>query len=626
MNVTPELRVTELDFLGIRNNLIQFLRAQDEFVDYDFDGSSLAVLLDILARNTHYNAVLAHLQANEMFLDTAIKRSSVVSIAKTLGYTPRSVSSARARVNLTITPTTPDQTTFVLSTGVGFTSTVNGQGFTFYPVRDYVSTLSDGVFRFTDVTLVEGTPLTNSFVVRDDTRSGPFVIPAANIDTTTLTVSVLSGTTEATLTPVSPSSSIIDVTGEDLTYWMEETADLQYRLVFGDGVVGRPLVVGNIVVATYLASNGPLANGCRLFSVGNLGGATVTIELVSRASGGSDRESIDSIRFYAPRNNTTRNRAVTAQDYKHLILSHFDKAKSVLVWGGETNVPPIYGKVFITIDPRDGYVITEGDLQYLSEVVLRPRAVLSVQHEFVDPDYVYIGVNAKVQYNPKRTSLNPGQMNLAVTESIIEFFDTEVSTLDQTFFYSRFVDIIQATNPAIVSVLVEISLRKKLAFPLNTVVTEQVDFLTPINPGSVRSVQYNTLLNEVVRPVHIHDYPDAIPAKATTGTLWVVANDHTTKLAVAGTVNYQTGIVQLTDLYVAEYLGAAPELVLFASPTDLGKNISPKVLRKTTEGDMAVVPLPSRNTIIALDTSESEALTGLTPGLQVAAIPFIESL
>jgi len=625
MSTTPELRVTELDFEGIKENLISFLRAQPEFTDYNFDGAAMSVLLDILSRNTHYNAVLTHLQANEMFLDTAIKRSSVVSIAKTLGYTPRSVTSARATVNLVVTPSGAEEI-LSLGTTARFSTTANGQSFSFYPERDYVVPLQDGVFTFRDVVLVEGTPLTNTFAVQADTVSGPFVIPARNIDTSTLEVSVLQSSTEIALQNVQLSRDIVDVTGEDLTYWLEETADEQYRIVFGDGVVGKALTVGNIVVASYLASSGPAANGARLFSAPpNLGGS-VTIEIVTRAASGSVRETIDSIRFFAPRSNTTRNRAVTVQDYRNLILSSFDKAKAVSVWGGEENVPPIYGKVFITIDPKDGYVITEGDRQYLSNVVLRPRSVLSIQHEFVDPDYLYLSLRVSVQYNPKKTSLSSGQMNIVVTEEIVRFFAEEVSTLDQTFFYSQFIDAVQAVNPAIISVLVDVGLRKNVRPILNVPNNEKVDFLGAIRPGSVRSGRFQTTVDGISKVVHLHDYPDAIPAKATTGKLWVVEDDHVTKVVLGGTIDYVRGVVQLTDLFVSDFLGADPFVTISANPTELSKNVSPKIIRTVDESTEAIAPLPSRNIILSLDTREGDTATSVSPGLIVNTTPFIEKL
>jgi hypothetical protein len=395
---TNVLRVTELDFDTIRTNLKTFLQSQTEFTDYNFDGAGLSVLLDVLAYNDHYSAMTVHLMANEMFIDTAIKRSSVVSIAKTLGYIPRSVSGSRAILNLVVTSTAVSPpSVMTLDTNVKFTSTVNSTPYTFNVLTPQTVTGTAGVYTFPNVTVLEGVRLTNTFVAAADTLSGPFVIPVSTIDLSTLLVSVEGISTVA----FTRATSVIDILPTSPVYWVEENMDGNYQILFGapdsrgEGNIGLPIEVGNIVTVSYIASTGSNSNGARTFSlVGSVATDTTTaVTTTAVASAGSEKETIDSIRFNAPKYNATRNRAVTAQDYKSLILANLSKAQSVVVWGGEENTPPIYGKVFITIDPRAGYTIADSDKSYITESILRPRGVMSIQHEFVDPEYLYLGFN-----------------------------------------------------------------------------------------------------------------------------------------------------------------------------------------------------------------------------------------
>lgn len=614
-----ELRVTELDFDQIKTNLKNFLASQTEFQDYNFDGSAMSVLLDILAYNTHYNAMLAHLQANEMFIDTAIKRSSVVSIAKSLGYVPRSRTSARAVVTLVVTPDSP-LSELTLTPDVSFNTTINGKTFTFFVEEEQTVSLAEGVFTFENVTLIEGTRLTNTYPIFADNTSGPIVLATENIDISTLQVVVQESETELVVESFDRATNALAVGGDSPVFWVEETTDGLYQLVFGDGVIGKELTVGNIVRVSFIVSSGAEANGARSFSLnGDIDGQeSVTIELINAAGAGQDRESIDSIRFNATRFNSTRNRLVTAEDYRAMILAGFEKAKAVAVWGGEENDPPIYGKVFITIDPKSGYVLTDTDRDFILTNIIAPRSVMSIQHEFVDPDYLYITLGVSVTYDPRLSTLSSSEIATAVREDITTFFEDNLSTLDKTFFLSRLIDTIDNSNSAIIASLVDMGLQRRLRPVVGTTLASDLLFLAALRPLSIESTIFTTTVNTVQSRGRLVDDGN--------GNLNFVNLSNAVLIQNAGTVDYDTGIVSIRNVVFSGFVGLLNDLRIHAEPTELSRNISPSIIRTAETSVNAVAPTPSRNVILVLDDSQTNESAGLSAGLSVTARPFIENV
>ena len=300
-----DLRITELDFEQIKKNFIRYLESQSEFSDYNFTGSGLNVLLDVLAYNTHYNAMLAHLTANEMFIDTAQKRSSVVSIAKTLGYTPRSTTSSTAIVQVSVESNAASPQTLPKYTR--FLAEVDGVNYNFVAVESHTANKIDGVFTFDDVVIKEGTPITQSILITPENVSKSLVIRNNNIDLSTLQITVQDSETNTTTTVYTRTSTVIDITRDDFVYWVEEGTDGFYNVIFGDNIIGKQLTVGNIITLNYIACRGADSNGAQAFSCSGLQslGTPVTY-MVQPAGGGSIRETTDSIRFNAPRFNSTK--------------------------------------------------------------------------------------------------------------------------------------------------------------------------------------------------------------------------------------------------------------------------------------------------------------------------------
>lgn len=622
-----ELIVTELDFADIKTSLRTYLAAQTEFTDYDFTGSALNTLLDVLAYNTHYNAVLANMQANEMFIDTAIKRNSVVSLAKMLGYTPRSRTSAKAYVNIDVPKVNTVGSQLSIDSTVKFTATINGTVYTFNVNEEQTATVSSGIFSFTDVELIEGIGLTNAFTITADLTQGPLVIPVDTLDTTTIEVVVQNSVGDVTTTTWNKTSTIVDITGTSKVFWVEENLDGKYQIVFGDDIIGKALTVGNIVTVSYYASKGPDANGAQTFSLSGTvnGETTATVTTVTPAAGGQEKESIDSVRFNAPKYNATRNRAVTSEDYRSLIKANLAKAREVAVWGGEENDPPQYGKVFISVHPTTGAVFTDADKEYLLESVIRPKSVMSIQHEFVDPEYLYLGFEGIVNYNNKLTSSTSTQMAAAVETEIETYFTNDFGTLDKTFFLYRLTERVKDLNNAIISSVFKMRLQKRLAITINSSYSSMVNMLTAIDPETIYSSNFTTKVGNRNYLGYIRDFSDdSLQNDTGTGTLKFINASTGLPVVNVGTVNYATGIITLSNLFVQSYAGNATKLHLHASPQALYQNISSSLTRTSDISEFAVLAQPAKNTIIVLDDSEVDPSAGIRSGLAITALPFSE--
>ena len=629
--------VTELDFEGIKNNLKLYLRDQSEFQDYDFEASGMAVLIDLLSYNTHYNAILAHMTANEAFLDSAVKRSSVASIAKTMGYTARSARAARATINVTIVPDSSYAgSNFTLSRDAIFKSSIDGKTLNFYPKEDYVASRSllDGVeiFALTNVELVEGSRVINSELVEATSVQGPVFMANPDVDTTTVRVRIQSSVTDLTLTNYTFSDNIISVTGTSKVFFIEEALNGAYQVLFGDGNVGNKLTVGNVVRVDYIATNAAAGNGAKIFQApsGLTGsGSTTTLTLVSQASGGSEQVSTDSIRFSAPRFNATKNRAVTANDYQSLILDNNPNVKSVAVWGGERNVPPIYGKVFVSLQAKDGFIITAIDKDRILKDFIEPRQPISLLTEFVDPEFTSIGMNVNVDYDAKTTSSTAGEIATVVDSAITNFFDTTLNTLDTNFYYSKLVADLVKSDKSIIGANIALRMRKTATPALNVSTKYQFDFNNKINPYALNSNNFSIDVNGKVYEVKMVDVPDAtvvapsyngsgiIALKEITGSTTVVAN--------AGTVNYDTGLVILNGTKITTISGSNnTTLAVSVTPHETSKDIKTQILVSTTvesSAGSAVMPQPSKNIILNLDTTTGDVPNNVFAGVTVTANP-----
>jgi hypothetical protein len=487
-NTDQKLVVTELDFAQIKTNLKNFLRDQQEFTDFDFEASGMSVLLDILAYNTHYMAFYNNMIANEMFLDTALLRDSVVSHAKMLGYTPVSSIAPRATINLQITrPAGNTQVSLTLPRFTRLQSTpLNGVSYTFVNTQaktvNYDPTCNR--FCFDDLYIYQGQPLTYTFVynaTNNPTQS--FELPDDGIDTSTLEILVQESATSLKTERFTLATDATNVTSNSSVYFIDETRNGKYKIYFGDGVIGRSLTNGNIVVANYLRTDGAAANKSNAFSlIDSVGGFTSSIVFpIKAASGGNTQESVTKIRFSAPKAYVSNNRGVTKEDLIALINKNYPYFEAVNVWGGEENIPPVYGKVFIAAKPTLGFEITDSEKLDVINNVIKPASVVTVIPEFVDVDYNYLQVFAEVYYDATKTTRSADAIKSIVQTAIINFKNTELDNFNSRFKLSRMLRAIDDAETSISYSDAVTVIEKRIVPQLGAARNYTLDFGTPIS-------------------------------------------------------------------------------------------------------------------------------------------------
>ena len=495
----PKIVLGDLDFDTIKTNLKNFLRTQSEFSDYDFEGSGLNILLDILAYNTHYNAFYMNMIANEMFMDSASLRNTVVSHAKLLGYTPRSVTSSQAVVNVAITKSNTDPTTVLtLPRFAPFISeAINGTSYRFLNTsqQTVALTANSNTFNFSELVLKEGTPASYVFVADSSTNpSEIFVLPDANVDTSTLIVTVQASSTNTNQTIFTLATDATEVSATSNVYFLEENVDGKYQIYFGDDIIGASLSDGNLVAVSYIISNGTNANGLQKFTLQTpvLAGSTSNVTTLVKSSGASLQELVEDIKFSAPKAFVAQNRAVTKNDYVTLINKRYPYFDAVNVWGGEDEVPPIYGKVFISAKPKSGFSITEGEKEYVIDNVIKPISVLTVTPEFVDADYNFINVQTRVTYNPTLTNLSGLQIEDTIRNAVAVYAQGNLNQFNGSFSISKLLRAIDDSDPSIQSSSATIYIEKQFVPDLTTSRTYTLNYGTELHRGVSKDRLYSS--------------------------------------------------------------------------------------------------------------------------------------
>jgi hypothetical protein len=494
----PKIQITELEFQTIKENLKNYLKTRDEFTDYDFEGAGLNILLDLLAYNTHYMAYYTNMIANEMFLDTADLRQSVVSHAKLLGYTPRSRVAPLARVNIEITPPINDnQNLLLIPRFTRFRSeNISGTNFPFVLLQDKVITKSGGKFTYPNAVIKQGTPLVYTFVVDNTTNPKQrFKIPDIGIDVSTVEVTVQQSSTNLITQKyiLAEDASVVDENSN--VYYIDEVDSGRYQIYFGDGVIGRKLEDGNLVVVTYLITDGPLANKANTFTMIDIieGFSNVSVTTIQSAASGADIESIESIRFSAPKGYLSQNRAVTKNDYIALINKKYPYFDSVTVWSGEEETPPEIGRVYISAKPRDGFEITQTEKEFIKETVLKPIGILTITPEFRDADFNYLNLTIKSTYDPAKTNKTPSQIETIIKAAVTSFVNIELNKFNATFRSSRLIRRIDDSDPAILSTELNVFVEKKIKPLLNAAARSYtIDFGVPLIRGTTDNRLYSS--------------------------------------------------------------------------------------------------------------------------------------
>lgn len=491
MAANSNIQLTTLDFDNLKNSLIGFLQNQSTFQDYNFEGSALNTLIDLLTYNTQYNAYYLNMVANEMFLDSATQRSSVVSHAKLLDYTPQSAIAPTAIVNVVFNNVTTGSLTLP-AYSIFTSSAINGVNYTFVTTTSYTVNVVNNVAVFENVEIKQGVPSAYQFVVNSATNpTYVFEIPDNSIDTTTLQVLVQQSTSNSTYTTFNLSTNYLTLDGTSPVYFLDESLDGNYQISFGDGILGLKLTDGNIITVNYISTEGTSAAGANSFVLMQTinGFAPSYVTPISPASTGGEKESINSIKYTAPKTFAAQNRAVTKDDYITLIQQNnqgfsFD---AVTVWGGEENNPPVYGQVFVCLKPTGAYTLTQTQKQFIIKNVINPISVLTVSPTIVDPDYNYVQVISNVLYNSKATNYTSSQISQLVTAAIQQFGTSKLNTFNATFTVADLILAIQNADPSIVTNDTSIRLQKKFYPLLNTPTTYSFYYNTPLQKGVLTS-------------------------------------------------------------------------------------------------------------------------------------------
>jgi hypothetical protein len=568
-----EIRIAELDFFEIKENLKTFLKSQKQFADYNFEGSAMSTLLDVLAYNTTYNGFYLNMTASEMFLDSAHLRENVVSRAKHLGFTSRSVHSLRLRADVqfelffqesdaasipqSILIRTKDQIYTVID-GLKHTFTPTTSIYVDNPTVERVVT-SAGLRRIRvrfvakDVEFIEGQRLTHRWTVdKNLPYKQKFIIPNSNVDLESLVVSVQQSAQNTNNEVFVPFKDINTLKPTDAVYYVQEVSGGQYEVVFGDNVLGKDVSDGNIVVVDYVVATGDGAQNASNFRVsGTLGGIkadSVIIKTTEPAGGYRDQETIDEIKFFAPRVYDTQNRAVTKNDYETLLKREIPTVEYLRVWGGEENVPPVYGKVFCAIKPIGGRTVSEDEKARILNTYIKPRSVISMQVELVEPDYLGLIISSQINYFSNKTTKQKDEIKNTVYDKIRAHREQNLQGFDADFRYSRLVKDIDSVGQAIESNLTTVKMKYRITPAFDVPSSYSVLLNNPIDLGDATNQNaainstgfyYNGLLSYL--------------GDDGRGKLYVYYLSNDQKIIIqpnAGSVNYATGEIQITNLLV----------------------------------------------------------------------------
>jgi hypothetical protein len=563
------LRVTELDFDNIKTNLKTFLKGQNQFKDYDFEGSGMSILLDTLAYNTHYMAFNANMVANEMFLDSSSLRSSAVSHAKALGYEVTSSRAPTATLNINLSTTTDSAT---MPAGTAFSTTVNGTSYQFVTVSDITSTNTGNNIPFDSVTVYEGTYVITKYLVDSSDVDQRFILTDPRSDTTTLTVKVQNSTTDTTTTTYTKATDITQLSETSTVYFLQEVETGRYEVYFGDGIVSQAVSDGNIVQLQYVVTNKTESNGASSFSSPTVidGVTNITVTTVASASGGAEPESIQSIKLNAPLDYAAQGRAVTTKDYEVFVKRLFPTTQAVSVWGGEdgsydsstgVSSTPEYGKVFISIKSTTGVDLTSAQKTNLV-TALAPYKVASITPVVVDAETTSLILGITIMYDSSSTTYTAPQIASLVSTTVSNYSDTSLETFNTPFRHSRLLGLIDNTDTSILNSVATVTLAKLFTPTLSTATDYRINFNNKFyNPHSGHNASAGGIiastgfyLNSVTTTTYFFD-DDGV------GNLriyYIISGTKTYTDNTAGTVDYVNGLItinQITMTGVAEVDG-----------------------------------------------------------------------
>ena len=551
--MSNKLVVSDYDFDAIKVNLKSFLQGQSQFQDYEFEGSSISILLDILSYNTHYLAYLANMSTNEVYLDSADIRNNIVSLAKMIGYTPSSPRAPIASLDVTLNNATGSSVT--MAKGTIFTTTVENISYQYVTNSDYTITPASGVYKFSSVPIYEGSLVTFKYTVDITDVDQKFIIPSPSADTSTLLVKVQNSSTDTTTATYTLAGGYNNVTATSKVYFIQEGQDGKYEVYFGDGINGAAVGDGNIVILEYVVTNKAAANSASSFTLsGNIGGfSDVTITTVSNGYGGTESETDESIRFNAPLQYAAQDRAVTTTDYESLVKSIYPNALSVSAWGGEDEETPRYGIVNIGIKAASGSTITETTK---TDIVnkLKPYNVAAVAPQIVDPETTSVLLTSTVKYNSSATTKSADTLKSEITETITDYNTDTLQKFDSIYRHSKMTSLIDNTDTSILSNITTVKIRKDFTPTILTSTKYNVYFRNSLfNPHSGHMATTGGILSSTGFKIDGNDnemfFND--DGEGNVRLYYLVSGVKTYVSSTQGTIDYATGQITLNSLNVA---------------------------------------------------------------------------
>ena len=557
-NSKGKIEITDLDFDSVKANFKSFLSQQSQFTDYNFEGSGMSVLMDLLAYNTHYLAFHANMLANEMFIDTALTRSSAVSHAKALGYLPSSAKSSCTFVDVTVRGVPTSQKSLVMAAGTIFTTSINDVSYNFVTIGDETATSETGIFVFSNVKIYEGTRVRYTYTVDSTNLEQQFIIPSALVDTGTIVVSVQASSSDVTTEVYTLNTDYATLDSTSLKYFLQEVEDGKFEVYFGDGVTGKKPIDGNIVILDYVVTNGSVADGASAFTPASaVGGySNVTALATASSAGGGDAESVDSIKFNAPLKYAAQGRAVTPDDYKAIVPSVYTNVKSIQCWGGEDNDPPIYGKVYIAIRPNTGTSLTTTTKNSII-TSLKNYNVASIVPEIVDPEILYLVLGVTAKYNSTVTDKAKSDIKALVETTVSTFNTNNLQQFDSVFRHSNLLKNIDDTDTSILSSTATLKLKRIITPTLNAITKYTISFNNAgYHPTAAHSQTVTESTGFYLSGNTNEQFIDD-DGSGNIRTFYLLGG--TTKTitnATAGTINYNTGVVELTSFNITSATNA----------------------------------------------------------------------
>tara|TARA_Y100000004_G_scaffold196846_1_gene268383 strand:- start:542 stop:2398 length:1857 start_codon:yes stop_codon:yes gene_type:complete len=587
------LDISELDFEAIKASLKRFLSNQAEFKDYDFEGSSLSILLDLLSYNTHYLAYNANFVANEMFLDTAQLRSSVASLAKLVGYTPNSARAPVADLKLVINDGTGASIT--VPAGTKFTSVIDGINYSFVSVSDHVITPIDGVYTAQSINVYEGSYITYSYTVDSTDVDQRFLIPSDRADMNTIKVVVQNSSADTTTATYTKANSITELDSTSKVFFLQEAEDGQYEIYFGDGVIGKVLDDGNIVSISYVVTNKTEANGASSFTLsGSISGFTdVTVTVNSDAQGGSEPETLDSVKFNTPNFYASQDRAVTIEDYKTKVKQLYANTQAVSAWGGEDAETPFYGRVYISILPTSGSNLTETTKANIV-TNLKKYSVASVTPVLIDPETTNILITSTVKYDEKKTTKSAETLKTDVTTVLTNYNTNTLQKFDSVFRHSKLIGLIDDTDESILSNVTTIRLRKSFVPTIGSSTKYTINFSNAFyNPHTGHNASAGGILESSGFKVegdatNVYFLDD--DGNGNVRRYRMDGSSRSYASETQGTINYSTGQIIVNSLNITNI-----ENIRGAAATAIELTVKPN--------SNDIVPL--RNQVLAIDVANS---------------------